>query len=99
MENNMFPIELDNAKVLYYTPQDNYGHIYYENGDIAEHIKYLAICQYLIQNEEYYLFSCDENYEVVGDSVWSSINECMKMANTLYNGNIIWIEGNYTEVT
>lgn len=96
----MFPIELDNAKVLYYTPKDDYGHIYYENGDIAEHIKYLAICKYRVLNSyEYYLFSCDENYEVVGDSVWNSIDECMEMANTSYNGNIIWIDAKYMEAT
>ena len=30
----MFPTELNNAKVLYYTPHDNYGAIRYPNGEI-----------------------------------------------------------------
>lgn len=92
MEENMFPEKLDNANVLYYTPKDNYGYIYYDNGEIADHINYLAICKYANQKEECYLFKCDENYEVVGDSLWSSIEECMKVANSSYGGNIIWID-------
>ena len=77
----MFQNTLDNAKVLYYT-----------DGKVADYIKYLAICKYQNRKEEYYLFRCDENFEVVGDSVWNSIEECMEVANTSYNGNIIWIE-------
>lgn len=88
----MFPEELDGAKVLYYTPKDNYGYIYYSNGDIANNVKFLAICKYQNEKEEYYLFRCDENYEVVGDSVWNSIEECMNIANSSHGGNILWIE-------
>ena len=88
----LFPKELDQAKVLFYTPKDNYGYIYYSNGEIAVHIQYLAICKYQSEKEEYYLFSCDENYEVQGDSVWNSIEECMGVANASHGGNIIWIE-------
>lgn len=77
----MFQNTLDNAKVLYYT-----------DGNVADYIKYLAICKYQNRKEEYYLFRCDENFEVVGDSVWNSIEECMGVANASYNGNIIWIE-------
>ena len=84
----MFPKKLDNANVLYYTPKDNYGYIYYDNGEIAEHIKYLAICKYANQKEGYYLFKCDEDYEVVGDS----LEESMRVANSSYEGNIIWID-------
>ena len=88
----MFPEILDNAKVLYYTPKDDYGKIYYINGEVADYIKYLAICKYLNGKEEYYLFRCDENFEVVGDSVWKSVDECMGVANSSYGGDIIWIE-------
>lgn len=42
----MFPTELDNAKVLYYTPQDDYGAIKYPNGEVADYYHYLAICTY-----------------------------------------------------
>ena len=88
----MFPNTLDNAKVLYYTPKDDFGEIYYTDGKVADYIKYLAICKYQNRKEEYYLFRCDENFEVVEDSVWNSIEECMGVANASYNGNIIWIE-------
>lgn len=88
----MFPKILDKAKVLYYTPKDDFGCIFYTNGDVAHHVKYLAICKYPSENKEYYLFRCDENYEVVGDSVWDSIEECMAVANSSYGGNIIWID-------
>ena len=33
----MFPIELDGARVLYYTPQDDYGAIEYPNGEVADY--------------------------------------------------------------
>ena len=92
MQENMFPKKLDNAEVLHYTPKDNYGYIYYDNGDIADCINYLAICQYSNDKDQYYLFRCDENYEVVGDSLWDSIEECMGVANSSYGGNIIWID-------
>ena len=88
----MFPQILDNAKVLYYTPKDDYGKIYYPNGEVADYIKYLAIAKYSNDKEEYYLFRCDENFEVVGDSVWKSVDECMSVANSSHCGNIIWIE-------
>ena len=74
----MFPRELDHAKVLYYTPKDEYGCIYYENGDIADRIGYLAIGRY--------------RNEAVGDSVWDSVEECMSAANSSRGGDIIWID-------
>ncbi len=86
----MFPKTLDNANVLFYTPKDNFGCIYYDNGDIADYVYFLAICKY--QNDDvYYLFSCNENQEVVGDSIWNSIEECMKIASSSYDGNLLWI--------
>ena len=87
----MFPTELDNAKVLYYTPQDDYGAIYYPNGEVADYYHYLAICTYS-KKDEYYLFCCDENYEVVSDYYDSSIENCMKVAARSYKGNICWIK-------
>lgn len=86
----MFPTEIDGAKVLYYTPQDNYGAIKYPNGEIADYFRYLAICRYS-NEEQYYLFRCNEEYEVVSDSVWDSIDECMKVAASSYRENIVWI--------
>ena len=86
----MFPIELDGARVLYYTQQDNYGAIRYPNGEIADYYHYLAICKYVKENA-YYLFCCNENYEVVSDWVGSSVEACMKLA-AEYKENIIWNE-------
>lgn len=85
----MFPMELDGAEVLLYTPQGNYGSINYPNGDIADHYCYLAICKYSEDNR-YYLFCCNENYEVVSDWMDSSIEKCMKVAALSYKENIIW---------
>ena len=42
----MFPKILDGAEVVYYTPYDNFGEIYWDNGEIAHYVKYLAICVY-----------------------------------------------------
>ena len=89
----MFPNELDGAKVLYYTSQDNYGAIKYPNGEIAERYHYLAICKYT-KDENYYLFCCNENYEVVSDSLYGSIEECMRIATLSYKENIFWNEIN-----
>ena len=84
----MFPNELDGAKVLYYTPQDDYGLIKFTNGEIAEYFRYLAICKYS-KDENYYLFCCNEKYEVVSDWLETSIEECMAAASS-YKENIVW---------
>lgn len=85
----MFPMELDGAKVLYYTPKGNYGALKYSNGDISDYYHYLAICQYP-DDHHYYLFCCNENYEVVSDWVDSSIENCMKNAALSHNERLIW---------
>jgi len=38
-----FPEILNNACVLYYTPQDYYGTVHYTTGEIADYIRYLQI--------------------------------------------------------
>lgn len=87
----MFPEELDGAKVLYFTPKDDYGVMHYDTGGVAAHFKYLAICKY-DNSDGYYLFCCNENKEVEADSLWDSVNECMGVANCSYGGNILWIK-------
>ena len=62
----IFPETLDNAHVLYFTPQASYGTVCFTTGKIADHICYLAICKYENDNN-YYLFGCDSNYDVVSD--------------------------------
>ena len=61
-----FPKELDGAKVLYYSGKGNFAPVCYPGGEIAHHVFYLAICKYE-NDEEYYIFHCDENLEVVAD--------------------------------
>ena len=90
-DDSMFPAELDNAKVLYYTPYDDYGAIKYPNGEVANYYHYLAICSYS-RDDEYYLFCCNENYEVVSDWIDSSIEKCMEVAASSYKENIQWIK-------
>lgn len=92
----MFPQELDGAKVLYHTPKDDFGEIYYTTGEIAEYVKYLAICQYADKTDEYYLFQCNEDFEVVGDSPWESIEQCMAVGNSSYGYEVMWIEAENT---
>ena len=84
----MFPIKLDGAIVLYYTSQDDYGYSFFPNGKIADRYRYLAICKYS-EDDEYYLFCCDENYEVVSDMLYNSVEECMAIASK-YKENIVW---------
>lgn len=89
---SQFPKTLDDAEVLFFTPKDDFGEVYYATGEVADYIKYMAICRYEGVKEEYYLFRCDENYEVVSDSVWGSIDECMEVANSSHGGDILWIK-------
>lgn len=88
-----FPKVLDNATVLYYTPQDCYGTVCYTTGEIAEHIRYLAICKYE-NGTGFYLFSCNADYEVVGDSQWESVEQCMLVAENSHDRAISWIAMN-----
>ena len=90
----MFPKKLDGAEVLYYTAKGEFGTVYYATGEIFDYVKYLAICRYANAENEYYLFGCSDNYDVISDSVWNSIAECIRVANSSYGGNIFWIEAN-----
>ena len=87
---NSFPKELDGAKVLYYTDKANYGEVRYPDGTISDYIFYLAICVYP-KDQFYYVFCCDENYEVVSDAVWDSVEECKRITDTLYP-SVKWID-------
>lgn len=85
-----FPTMLDNASVLYYTPENCYGEVYYTTGELAENIRYLAICKYE-DDASFYLFGCNADYEVVSDSPWMSVEECMRIAKNSYDCVISWI--------
>ncbi len=88
----MFPKKIDGAKVLYYTDKDDFGVVACEDGSNAEYICYLAVCQY-DNDTRYYLFLCDEKYEVVTDDLCDSIDECFETAR-YRKDHIIWY--NYT---
>lgn len=90
----MFPKILDNAVVLYYTPKDDFGTIYYDTGEVLDYVRYLAICKYPNTANAYYLFRVNDRFEVIGDSLWDNIDECMGVALSSHGGNILWIEAN-----
>ncbi len=85
-----FPKLLDNASVLYYTPENGYAEVHYTTGEFAEHIRYFAICKYE-DDTAFYLFGCNTEYEVVSDSSWMSVEECMRIAENSYDCAISWI--------
>ena len=88
-----FPEILDGARVLYYTQQNYYGTVDYPNREIADYICYLVICKY--ENDaQYYLFGCNADYEVVSDSPWESVEQCMSIAKNSYDFDISWIAMN-----
>ena len=72
-----FPKELDGAKVLYYTDRDTFNPVRYPGGAIAHNVSYLAICKYE-NDEDYYVFHCDEGLDVVADDCFQSIEECQR---------------------
>jgi len=45
----------------------------------------MAICQYEGSSNEYYLFSCDLNWEVIGDSIYDTIDEAKESAKINHN--------------
>ena len=79
---DLFPDELDGAKVLFHTSIGDYG---------PQHHRYLAVCKYEKSNE-YYLFDCDKDYEVVNDTIWESAEECMDVAESSFGKEIEWKE-------
>lgn len=85
-----FPESLDHAQVLYFTPRSSYGIVCFTTGEIAHRICYLAICKYENDNE-FYLFGCDADHNVVSDSPWCSVEECMSVASSSYDCDISWI--------
>jgi hypothetical protein len=83
-----FPAKLDNANVLYYTDNDDFGVLACTDGSNPIPIRYLAICQYENDNY-YYLFLCNENIEVETDDLCETIDETKDFAR-LRNNNISW---------
>ncbi|MGP1459124.1 MAG: hypothetical protein ACTTKL_07425 [Treponema sp.] len=64
---------------MYYTNEDNFGTVDYNDGEKIIPIRYLAICRYA--NEQgFYLFFCDKKYNVVSDYFFDTIEECKEIA-------------------
>lgn len=74
--------EIDGAIVMKFTETDDFGSIEYEDGEKID-IVTLAICNYN-NKEEYYLFACDKDFNVLGDTLHSSVEEAMKFAKEYY---------------
>ena len=73
---------------MYYTPPGHYGDLYLTTGELEDHIVYRAVCQYP-DDHKYYLFGCNEEYEVVTDWLCDSLQEAMQDPN---QEKIIWIQ-------
>lgn len=87
----MIPNELDGAKVIKYTSNslsNKFGtvRIINEKREIIDGIPITAkaICKYE-GSEEYYLFSCDLNWEVIGDFDCDSLKDAMEIAKNSNN--------------
>ena len=89
----MFPDILDGAKVLFFSIKDDYGVMFDTEGNEIAQIKYFAICRY-DDSDEYYLFKCNDEYEVESDFLCDSIEMCMNIASDSYGEKIIWVEKN-----
>ena len=87
----MFPSALDHAKVLYYTPPGHYGELCLTIGEIEDRIVYRAICQYP-DDDQYCLFGCNAECEVITDWSCDSLAEAMQAAQSPGQEKIIWIQ-------
>ena len=87
----MVPDILDGAKVLLFTSKDDYGVMFDTEGNEVAQFKYFAICKY-DNCDEYYLFKCNEKYEVESDFVCDSIETCMNIASDHYGKEIMWVK-------
>lgn len=84
------PYEIDGAKILKYSSVGSFGSVLLEGGEVKE-IRILAICNY-DNKDECYLFACDEQFNVLGDTLHDSKEDAMKAALKLYDQEkIIWL--------
>ena len=87
----MFPDYLDGARVLEYTDRGHYGYIIEYDENYVPHHKeqyYLAIARY-DNDDRFYLFGCDDHYEVMSDSLCDSPEEC-KSIHCYVPENTVW---------
>ena len=72
----MFPDQLDGANVLLYTDRGSYGAVADSGGGEGWPVVYLAVCAYP-GDGGVYLFLCGDGYEVITDSLYTSVEECL----------------------
>ncbi|QVK16901.1 hypothetical protein KHQ81_08285 [Mycoplasmatota bacterium] len=86
---NQVPIKLDEADVLYFTGNkkaNHFGYVHYD--DHKENITALVIST--CGHNDYYLFSCDINWNVISDTLHHSVEEAMDCASISHHFNNIW---------
>jgi hypothetical protein len=90
------PKTLDQASVKMYAYLDaghrkseRYRH--FVDGELVTSVVALSICQY--DEEEAYLFHCAEDWDVITDDKFSSVQEALEQAAAMYQGlhNNDWI--------
>ncbi|MFC9775957.1 hypothetical protein [Paenibacillus chitinolyticus] len=97
------PNKLDGARVLAHTfmKTKGLGYVCFQDENGVKHdvlIEALSIAQYDNDrsNNSYYLFSCDENWNVIGDSLHYSLDEVFKCAENSYGiSSNQWIHTKY----
>lgn len=87
---NSVPAAIDGARVLRYTPIDSRhrptGRCHHNrNGAVPAPRASLAICQYDGDNG-FYLFGCDESWNVLTDTYHGDLNEAERQAEFEYEG-------------
>lgn len=74
---------IDGAFVIEKSEVANYGFVDFEDMERVE-VTQLAICSYE-GDEEFYLFACDSDGNVVGDTVHQSIEAAQDFASNYYD--------------
>lgn len=89
------PAELDGARVIAYTSNNesnNFGFVRYEEEDGAYNdviVTGMAIAKY-DEGNGFYLFSCDVEWNVIGDTFHDSLNEAIECADGIATSNWIY---------
>ena len=82
--------KLDEANVLMISDKNCYYYIKtLGSDDVGIEICYFAICRYDNSNK-IYLFSCDANMNVEGDSIFDNIDDAIKCAESWSKIPIKW---------
>ena len=80
---------LDGAAILKLSSFNIYGTVTDETGKETQ-ITYIALCRYEGKSEVY-IFDCDEELNVIGDTIHDSFEEAIEVVKNSYKGQeIIW---------